>query len=334
VVPVEDLVGEERARTGMGSGETEIAFQLLERERHPPGGEGLEKGHEVGGARRFVERDSDRSVGKSPQVDLPIAGPGDRALPRRPVRSYPEGVEERLAAGVEAQAAQAPREQDGQAMDAPGDGPQPLGPVVDRVHAGHHREQDLRGADVARGLVAPDVLLARLQREAIGRPALGVVGHSDQPARDRALVLVLRGEVRGVGPAVAQGNPEALGRAHRDVGPELAGGAQQGQGEDVGRHHEKGARLVDLLGEGGVVPDAAVGGGVLDEHAEEVLLGGIHVLDRAHVDADPEGGRAGPDHRDRLGVAVLGHEEAGPAPLRQRPAHGHGLGGGGGLVEQ
>ena len=38
---------------------------------------------------------------------------------------------------------------------------------------------------------------------------------------------------RGVGPAEAHGHAEALGRAHRDVGADLARGPQQGQGQQI-----------------------------------------------------------------------------------------------------
>ena len=46
---------------------------------------------------------------------------------------------------------------------------QPVGAVIARVHRGHHRQQHLRGADVAGRLVAADVLLAGLQRQPVGR---------------------------------------------------------------------------------------------------------------------------------------------------------------------
>ena len=69
-----------------------------------------------------------------------------------------------------------------------------LGPVVRGVQAGDHREQHLRGADVARRLLAPDVLLARLQREPERGAALRVDRHADEPTRQRALVLVARRE--------------------------------------------------------------------------------------------------------------------------------------------
>ena len=52
---------------------------------------------------------------------------------------------------------------------------QAIGTVVDGVHRGHDGEKDLGRADIARRLVAPDVLLASLEREAIGRPTGGVV---------------------------------------------------------------------------------------------------------------------------------------------------------------
>ena len=75
-----------------------------------------------------------------------------------------------------------------QRVDAPRDCPQTFRAVIDGIHRGHDREEHLRRADVAGGLVAADVLLARLQREAIGRAALRIVRNADEPARHLALV--------------------------------------------------------------------------------------------------------------------------------------------------
>jgi len=52
---------------------------------------------------------------------------------------------------------------------APRDGGQPVRAVVSGVHGRGHGQQDLGGADVARGLLPADVLLAGLQREPVGR---------------------------------------------------------------------------------------------------------------------------------------------------------------------
>jgi cell surface protein SprA len=58
--------------------------------------------------------------------------------------------------------------------------------VVDRVHRRDHRQQHLRSADVGRGLLAADVLLAGLQRQAqrrlAARYASRIVGGGVLPA--------------------------------------------------------------------------------------------------------------------------------------------------------
>ena len=46
---------------------------------------------------------------------------------------------------------------------------QPFRPVITGIQRRHVREQRLRGADVARGFLAADVLLARAEREAQAR---------------------------------------------------------------------------------------------------------------------------------------------------------------------
>jgi hypothetical protein len=63
----------------------------------------------------------------------------------------------------------------------------PCGPVVHGVHAGDHRRQHLRRADVGGRLLAADVLLARLQREAVGGLPCAVDADAHQAARQRAL---------------------------------------------------------------------------------------------------------------------------------------------------
>ena len=71
----------------------------------------------------------------------------------------------------------------GHGVHALGDLLEPLGAVVDGVHGGHVGEQGLRRADVGRGLLAADVLLARLQRHAERHLARHVLRHADDAAR-------------------------------------------------------------------------------------------------------------------------------------------------------
>ena len=51
---------------------------------------------------------------------------------------------------------------------------QPLGSVIDGVESGHVGKQCLSCADVAGGLVFPDLLLSRLQTQSVGRHRLMV----------------------------------------------------------------------------------------------------------------------------------------------------------------
>jgi len=125
------------------------------------------------------------------------------------------------------------------------------------------------GADVARRLVAADVLLAGLDREPVRRLAVHVLRHADESPRKLAGVLVAGGEIGGVRTAVAHGNPEALARADRDVGTEFAGWCDLRQSEKVGSHHDQGARRA--CGCNGVarIDDAPVGGRVLEQYAAQ-----------------------------------------------------------------
>ena len=66
---------------------------------------------------------------------------------------------------------------------------QSLRSMINRIHRGDHGQQDLRRADVTGGFVAPDVLLASLQRQSVGRSSFSIVRNADEPARHVALVF-------------------------------------------------------------------------------------------------------------------------------------------------
>ncbi len=188
-----------------------------------------------------------------------------------------------------------------------GDAAQPVGPVVDPVHARHDGEQHLGGADVRGGLVAADVLLPGLQREAVGGAAVGVARDSDEAAGHLALETFAHGEIAGVRPAEAHGHAEPLRRADRDVGTELARGRHERQGEQVGGDDRKATRLAHGGDDERGVPHAPRRGRVLHEDAEgRRQVGRVDVGERQHDEVDVE--RLGPtgEHgvrlRERVGV--------------------------------
>ncbi|ENO95722.1 putative metal-dependent RNase [Thauera phenylacetica B4P] len=286
---------------------------------------------DIGAAGGLVERDADRAG-----VDLAqVHARGARGGMHRGGIDDTHGnrVEEGRRRHVRAEAAQAGGQGRGQAMDPARDRRQPGRAVVAGVHAGHDGEQGLRGADVGGGLLAADVLLAGLHRQAVGLLAVAVDRHADHAAGHHALVLVAGGEVRGVRAAEAHRDAEALGRADGDVGAELARGLEQGEREQVGGDHHQRLPVVRGGDDGGVVGHLAGARRVLQQHAEDLVRG---EFGRGVADDDLEAERlgAGAHHLDGLRVAVARDEEGLGLALRQALAEGHGLGRGGGLVEQ
>ncbi len=165
-----------------------------------------------------------------------------------------------------------------QARHAARDARQPGGPVVDGIHAGDDRQQHLRGADVGGGLFAPDVLLARLQRQPVGLVAVRVDAHADQATGHRTLELVLAGEVGRVRAAASHRHAEALRVADHDVGAGFARGLQQRQRQQVGRDDERRALGMRRVDERLQVVDHADGGRILRHHGEVVAA--LHQLRR------------------------------------------------------
>ena len=188
--------------------------------------------------------------------------------------------------------------------------------MVDGVHAGDDREQHLRRADVARRLLAADVLLARLQREAIRGVAVAVDGRADQAARHAALQGVGARHVRRVRPAVAHRHAEALGRSDGDVGAELARRREQGEREEIGRHGDADLLRAERRDQRAVIDDLAGRAGILQEHAEAVRR--ERLPGTSHDDRDARGLCPRAHHGDRLRMAVVRHEER-PALARRAP---------------
>ena len=114
------------------------------------------------------------------RLDLPPDQVLDLRRPAGNMRQH--GVEERVVHHVDSSRGQSGGYRASMAVDAPGDRGQAVGTVVTGVHRRHHRQQHLRGADIAGRLVSADVLLSGLQRQPVGRCAVGVHRHPNQPA--------------------------------------------------------------------------------------------------------------------------------------------------------
>ena len=217
-------------------------------------------------------------------------------------------------------------------MDGLRDVLEPLRPVVDGIHRGHHRQQHLRRADIRRGLVPADVLLAGLQREAVAGLAARVDGYTDEAARHLALQGIRASHEARVGSAESHRHAESLRRADADIRTELAGWLQQGECEQVRGDDVGDACTGVLCEEFREVIDAATGVRILDDGGEGAL-GRLEFLPIAHDHRDGERFGAGDDHVDRLGVAAVGNEDRGALRF-PREGQAHRLGGGRAFVEQ
>ncbi len=80
-------------------------------------------------------------------------------------------------------------------------------------------------------------------------------------------MVVERCEERRVRPAEAERHPEALARAHRDVGTEPTRRFEDGEGEEVGGHDQKGAAGGTPAGDGLQIRDRSGRVRVLDQHS-------------------------------------------------------------------
>src|SRR5690606_6753933 len=122
------------------------------------GAEGAPHGGQPVPGGGLVAGDGDVVGVDEPQVDAVVAGGGDD-LGGPTGNAHGQRVEVGAVHDLGPAGPQPLGEDRGVPVGAPGDQPQPLGAVVNGVHAGHDGEQYLGGADVAGGLLAADVLL-------------------------------------------------------------------------------------------------------------------------------------------------------------------------------
>ena len=248
-----------------------------------------------------------------------------------------DGVECAGVCNLVAELLQAAYEYGGVGGHALCDALQALRAMVDRIHARNHGRQHLGCTDVGGGFFAPDVLLTRLQRQAVGRVAVHIDAHADQAAAGQgALELVAAGQVSRMRSAVAHGHAETLCAAQHDVGIPFAGRREQGKCQQVGGHAQ--GRTIDMClpCQRAQVVDAAGSRRVLRQDAEVVALG--HELRHRNsrgtdLDFNAQRPGTGLDHLDRLRMAVARNDEDIAFALYAAPGQGHGFGGGCGFVE-
>src|SRR4029453_7672240 len=150
----------------------------------------------------------DVDTGPPPRRDDSIGPPGNLGE---------HGVEEGVVDHPDPSAYKIIGQLDGSGMDGLGDLGQTVRAVIDRVHAGRHREQHLRSADVGGRLLPADVLLPGLQSQAEGGRAITIPRYPDQPPWQGAFQARADGNESGVRSTVEERNPEPLARPNSQI---------------------------------------------------------------------------------------------------------------------
>ena len=172
------------------------------------------------------------------------------------------------------------------------------------------------------------MLLARLQREAIARAALGIGRLADETAGHQAGQSVGDCAIGGMRAAKAHWHAEALHRTDGDVGAELCRRVRQRKRKRIGDEDNQRAGGASLLDRRLVVAIDAEGVRPGDEQ------GGRVVVDRLAVDLDAERLGAGAHDIQRLWMRRSGERHLGAlvAVVAKRDADG--FGDRGRLIEQ
>src|SRR5436853_2918934 len=132
--------------------------------------------------------------------------------------------------------------------------------------------------------------------------------------------------------AVPERDSKSLSAAARNIGAELTWRTQKCQAQQIRRDGHQCASFVGGFYESRVVMNFTPGIRVLHQCAEYLVIKLEEVVStRNHL--NPQGLGPGDYHVDDLGMAILGNEK-GISAFFQAVAHGHGLRGGSGFIEQ
>ena len=226
------------------------------------------------------------------QIDFPFRGPSNDLVPLfGRFTFHAHRVEERRVIHRKTVGPDCPGKMFGHDMHALRNFLQTLRPVIHRVERSHVRQQRLRGADVAGGLFAADVLLARAQGEAQGRFAARILGHADDAPGHVALEFIARRKKGRVRPAVPERHAETLRAADGDVRAEFARRFDQRQRQQIRGDREHRAGCMGFFCEGGIIMDRTERVGILHQRAKNVFVERKSLV-IAHHNFDSQGVRA------------------------------------------
>ena len=201
-----------------------------------------------------------------------------------------------------------------------------------RIKSRHHSQQRLRRTHVRVRLFAPNMLLARLQREAVGTVALTINRHAHNAARHRPRIARLRRHIRRVRTAIPNRHAKPLGRADSNIRPHCIGLFQQSQRQRISRNNSHCLMLMQGRNLRCEITQVSKRARKLENRPEDRT--GIQIVWIAHNHFNAQGCRPRLHHIDVLRMAILVDEKAHHFGLRHTLGHGHGFRTGRRLVQQ
>ena len=140
---------------------------------------------------------------------------------------------------------------------------QPFRPMPHRIHAGHHGQQHLRGADIGSRFFAADVLFAGLQREPHRGRTGGIHGNAHKASRHQALMRIRHRHESGMWPTITHGHAKTLRTAHHHIRAHFARRLQQSQRKRISRDNRQATHRMHGGDLSGKVTHFACGAGIL-----------------------------------------------------------------------
>ncbi len=219
---------------------------------------------------RFIESDANVGVAHPPEIDTRFQSSANNFVTAATLEVNAHRIKKVIMHHCMPQTLSSICEGNGVRVHAPGNAGQARRPVPYCIRARNDCQKYLSRANVARCLLAPDVLLPGAQRHAHRHAAACITRHPNQSARHQTLVLVLCGKETGVRTTKSHGYAKALRVTYRHVGSPFARRSKERQRKEVGSRYHQRVSGVRTLSYFAVVVNRTVGCWILKQDRKDV----------------------------------------------------------------
>ena len=177
----------------------------------------IPKSDNILSASGFIQGDTNAAIVNLAQVDFPQLSSSNN-LSRMLTSGQSQSVKPVIIDRRLVVLSQTRRQHIGQHMHTMGNSLEPFWTMIYRIHASDYGQQYLGCTNIGCSFLPTNMLLTRLQSQPVSGLTIRVLGHTDQTARQVALVSLSGGHIASMRATKAQWHTKALSGTNGSIG--------------------------------------------------------------------------------------------------------------------